>query len=129
MAFANLYWGCISQQLKESELEDDQDDAGGVHIPHSHSNPVYNSVKLSLLSTVASMFESKVLYASPSNRTLTKTPRDFYMPNYEDVEITTKDKKVCRCTLLAHARKCGRGGEGGAATAPFAPPRRRNPAR
>ena len=112
MAFANLYWGCISQQLKESELEDDQDDAGGVHIPHSHSNPVYNSVKLSLLSTVASMFESKVLYASPSNRTLTKTPRDFYMPNYEDVEITTKDKKVCRCTLLAHARKCGRGGEG-----------------
>lgn len=71
-----------------------------MHIPHSHSNPVYNSVKLSLLSTVASMFESKVLYASPSNRTLTKTPRDFYMPNYEDVEITTKDKKVVHGWLI-----------------------------
>ena len=35
-----------------------------------------------------------MLYASPSNRVLSKTPRDFYMPNYEDVEITTKDKKV-----------------------------------
>ena len=30
-----------------------------------------------------SAFESKVLYASPSSRVLAKTPRDFYMPNYE----------------------------------------------
>ena len=59
MAFANLYWNCISQQLKETELEDGQDEAGGVNIPHSHSSPVFNSVKLSLLSVVASMFESK----------------------------------------------------------------------
>jgi len=60
MAFANLYWGCVSQQLKETELEDGQDEAGGVNIPHSHSSPVFNSVKLSLLSVCASMFESKV---------------------------------------------------------------------
>lgn len=42
----------------------------------------------------------QVLYASPSNRALSKTPRDFYMPNYEDVEITTKDKKVRASSLL-----------------------------
>ena len=64
MAFANLYWNCISQQLKETELEDGQDEAGGVNIPHSHSSPVFNSVKLSLLSVVASMFESKVALSS-----------------------------------------------------------------
>mmetsp|Transcript_27108 Transcript_27108/g.64006 ORF Transcript_27108/g.64006 Transcript_27108/m.64006 type:complete len:333 (-) Transcript_27108:349-1347(-) len=100
MAFANLYWNCIDQQLKDTELEDEREELSSIHIPKSHASPVFNNAKLSFLTFLTSMFESKVLYASPSNRTLPKTPRDFYMPNYEDLEIITKDKKVVHGWLI-----------------------------
>eukprot|EP00292_Cryptomonas_paramecium_P011032 CAMPEP_0113711170 /NCGR_PEP_ID=MMETSP0038_2-20120614/30597_1 /TAXON_ID=2898 /ORGANISM="Cryptomonas paramecium" /LENGTH=323 /DNA_ID=CAMNT_0000637375 /DNA_START=60 /DNA_END=1027 /DNA_ORIENTATION=- /assembly_acc=CAM_ASM_000170 len=101
MSFANMYWGCVDQQLDEASVKRQQDEDGAaVCIPHSYSSPVFNSCKSSLLSLLTSTFESKVLYASPSNRILAKTPRDFYMPNYEDVSIETKDGKVVHGWLI-----------------------------
>jgi fermentation-respiration switch protein FrsA (DUF1100 family) len=109
MAFSSLYWGAVQQQLREHEVDaDDTSPAAAAHIPASQRNPIYNSAKVSLLGLITSVFESKVLYASPTSRVLTKTPRDFYMPNYEDVEITTKDKKTVHGWLIKRreARAC-----------------------
>ena len=69
---------------KDSEL-------GAPYIPQSLTSPILSSCKASLLSLLTTTFENKVLYASPSSRVLAKTPRDFYMPNYEDVQIETRD--------------------------------------
>ena len=69
-------------------------------VPVSQTSPVYNACKASFLGMLTSVFESKVLYASPSSRVLAKTPRDFYMPNYEDVEIVTRDRKVVHGWLI-----------------------------
>ena len=99
MAFASLYWNCVDQHLKDTEVEG-SGSSSSVHIPSSHNTPIYTSMRHSFLSMLTSMFEGKVLYASPTSRVLTKTPRDFYMPNYEDVEITTKDKKVVHGWLI-----------------------------
>ena len=109
MAFSSLYWGTIQQQLQDREVdEEDTSSAAAAHIPASQSNTIYNSAKISFLGLITSVFESKVLYASPTSRVLTKTPRDFYMPNYEDVEITTKDKKTVHGWLIKRreARAC-----------------------
>ena len=70
------------------------------YLPHSLSSPIFSACKASLLSLLTTTFENKVLYASPSNRVLTKTPRDFYMPNYEDVSIETRDGEVTLLLLL-----------------------------
>ena len=43
---------------------------------------------------------TQVLYAAPSNRGLSKTPKDVYMPNYEDVTISTRDGKRLRGWLI-----------------------------
>jgi acetyl esterase/lipase len=109
MAFTSLYWNAVRQQLHDHEVDtEDSSGAAAVHIPASQSNPIYNSAKVCLLGMLTSIFESKVLYASPTSRVLTKTPRDFYMPNYEDVEITTKDKKTVHGWLIKRreARAC-----------------------
>lgn len=104
MAFTSLYWGAVQQQLQDREVdESDMSSAAAAHIPASQSNPLFNSAKISFLGLMTSLFESKVLYASPTSRILAKTPRDFYMPNYEDVEITTKDKKTVRHTRNTRA--------------------------
>ena len=74
----------LSSAQKDSDL-------GTPYIPQSLTSPILNSCKASLLSLLTTTFESKILYASPSSRVLAKTPRDFYMPNYEDVQIETRD--------------------------------------
>lgn len=109
MAFTSLYWGSLQQQLQDREVDaEEASSAAAAYFPASQSNPIYNNAKISFLGLMTSLFESKVLYASPTSRVLTKTPRDFYMPNYEDVEITTKDKKTVHGWLIKRreARAC-----------------------
>ena len=103
MAFTSLYWGSLQQQLQDREVDaEEASSAAAAYFPASQSNPIYNNAKISFLGLMTSLLESKVLYASPTSRVLTKTPRDFYMPNYEDVEITTKDKKTVHGWCVHH---------------------------
>eukprot|EP00291_Cryptomonas_curvata_P025643 CAMPEP_0172174232 /NCGR_PEP_ID=MMETSP1050-20130122/13534_1 /TAXON_ID=233186 /ORGANISM="Cryptomonas curvata, Strain CCAP979/52" /LENGTH=337 /DNA_ID=CAMNT_0012846153 /DNA_START=97 /DNA_END=1107 /DNA_ORIENTATION=+ len=99
MSFANMYWGCVDQQLEDSSAKKDSD-LGAPYIPQSLTSPIFSACKSSLLSLLTTTFESKVLYASPSSRVLAKTPRDFYMPNYEDVSVETRDGKLVHGWLI-----------------------------
>ena len=84
MAFTSLYWGAIEQQLQDREVdEEDTSSAAAAHIPASQSNPIYNSAKISFLGLTTSVFESKVLYASPTSRVSPSSTTDVLVCQLE----------------------------------------------
>jgi len=105
-----LYWHCLAgSQDPNSKFafraEQEERRREVVAVPHSLITPLFATAKESLLSLLTSAFENKVVYASPASRTLAKTPKDFYMPSYEDVELTTSDGKKIHGWLIKRPKE------------------------
>lgn len=110
--FWRNYWKCVNQQIGGGEdmldLDDwtpptDEREPGDVIdmiLPQRKNMPLYNACRWSFVGSLASLFENRVVYASPASRTLVKTPKDYFMPNYEDLTIPTEDGNTIHAWLI-----------------------------
>jgi len=105
--FWRNYWKCVNQQNGGGEDELDlndytapQRDMLDLYLPERKNMPLYNACRWSFVGALASIFENKVVYASPNSRSLVKTPKDYFMPNYEDIHIPTEDSNTIHAWLI-----------------------------
>lgn len=80
--FWRNYWKCVNQQNGGGEDELDlndytapQRDMLDLYLPERKNMPLYNACRWSFVGALASIFENKVVYASPNSRSLVKTPK------------------------------------------------------
>lgn len=80
--------------------EHDPGDLMDLYLPQRKNLPLYNACRWTFVGSLASLFENRVVYAAPNSRTLVKTPKDYFMPNYEDLTIDTADHNTIHAWLI-----------------------------